>query len=222
MARIDEYSAAGTFMKAATLLLAGLVFLPGCKNRSQTPATASPSAEALSSDEASRLILPSLPPPRACKVEWEQGALPARNQAAFEQARALRAWITARWLDGKELPLAADKGLFAGWKSSRNLTFRDASGYDVDVGWVDFENFQLTQVEFTACAPESVTILDTTLSDNGKVAEVIYTAQYRYTDVAQRLGEAGLDLSRIGLPPSSQMRVTLRRLDATGWQVERL
>lgn len=75
-------------------------------------------------------------------------------------------------------------------------------------------------VQICPNVPVQIHVLDRTLSPSGKEATVTYTVDWKLSDAAVQLNEAGLGGFRTNRSSAQQQTKTLRKLDAIGWRVE--
>lgn len=200
----------------------GLASIPGNSlvSNAREPSAPQPAniPDPLTTELSASLIRQGLPRPN-CVIEVSRGDMWA-DAAKTQDARRFRAWLESNVVSSSDYNVVR-RGEISSWPqgATQDIILRGQDGNELEVKFWDSGHAQLAQITFCAFKVAQVSVLDTTLSGNGKLAEVIFTVDYVATPLADRIGNAGFVFS-FSFPPFAQHHAILRRLDATGWQVD--
>jgi zinc-ribbon domain len=178
---------------------------------------APPGVETLTQERAATLILARLPR-QTCNIEYRVGGRES-DGTANDGARIFWTWLERNVVNSRDFRILGDGPGGSGNFNDRRVIIQDRQGYQTEIQTIFSQYYRFVRVTFCAFVPGSVNVLDRTFSEGGKVAQVIYTINFVHSDLTARLNSAGFNI-QIAPPPAAQGRAILRRLDATGWQVE--
>jgi hypothetical protein len=176
-----------------------------------------PTAEPLTPERAANLIFARLPR-QVCNFEYRIGGRES-DGTANEGARAVWNWLESDVVRSRDFRVIGDGPGGSGNFNDRRIIIQDRQGYQTEIQTIFSQYYRFVRITFCAFVPNSVNVLDRTFSEGGKVAQVIYTVNYGQSVLTSRLGSIGVNI-QVPPPPPNQGRAILRRLDATGWQVE--
>lgn len=224
-----------------TLSLCGCKAKPGGGGSSTSAAADN---DGLTPDLATSLIkanLPRIP----CDAQWRQGNFGddfGTNDAGREEGERLAGWIKAHvienpaqfTLQADTSPRSQDPDSFGQFQTSTQRTYRDPDGNAASInlyaskfrnghrnGQVSYSEQRSATLNFCSFKLNGVTILDTTVDQTGKSAEVIFVQKTIPTTVANLINsDTSIAHPDFSPPPMPQQHAHFRRLDATGWQFE--
>jgi hypothetical protein len=235
--------------KSLSSLIAIALILCSCGPKPSGGSSAAAASSAtdnsgLTPDVAAALIAANLPP-APCGAQWRQGNFGddmGTNTAGREEGELLAHWIDKHIFqnpaqftlqsDGSDQPKEPDS--FGQYQRVTAREYRDPDGNPVKInlyeskfrnghrdGQVSYSEQRSATLAFCSYVNDGVSILDTTVDQTGKSAEVIFVQKTKPTTMANIIDSD----TTIGHPdfssvPAPQRHARLRRLDATGWQLE--
>lgn len=225
-------------MHKQAMVLSTIILLAACERSPEAnPATAATPSDPLQAtalaappnplpiEVSSNLILKSLPVYN-CTAQISVNGDTKLDPEGFEQSNKFNEWAVKNLMQGGYMVVKTEPTRNRGEGGITELLDHQGSKillYHVKDGYgsaADYTHTSLTQVSYCSHHPSTVNVLDTTLSPNGKQAEIIFAVESKLSDITNVLGGSGFMFYKgqamPQVPQPVQRKALLRRLDATG------